>query len=63
MGLAMTSDFVLSVHSKTAENMFKDGASEDEIKIHLKQVDLNDQEIAVILQNLTINLGNLVASS
>lgn len=59
----MTSDFVLSVHSKTAENMFKDGLSEDEIKIHLKQVDLDDQEIAVILKNLTINFENLVASS
>lgn len=49
----MASEFVMSVHRRTAETMKKAGAAEVEIIEQLKQLALDDDEIYAILQPVT----------
>lgn len=49
----MASEFVMSVHRRTAETMKKAGAAEVEIIDQLKKLALDDDEIYAILQPAT----------
>lgn len=49
----MASEFVMSVHRRTAETMKKAGAAEVEIIEQLKQLALDEDEIYAILQPVT----------
>ncbi|WP_423187662.1 hypothetical protein ACO1PK_05455 [Alishewanella sp. d11] len=54
----MTCHYVLSVHTRTAENMKQQGVATELIVAHLQQVWLEDSEITAILSKLNCSEGS-----